>query len=80
MAIFLKGITLTYVRSEVLVVVKMSVFVFWAVMLCGLVDRQNISEEHTAFILALKIEGNMFLKMLVSAYKATQHYNPEDLH
>jgi hypothetical protein len=56
--------TLSDVRFEVLTVVKMSMLVFWIVMLCGLE--------------ALKMERVCFSETLVSTYKSTWCYNPED--
>jgi len=38
------------VRFPVLTVVKISMLVLWAVTPYGLVDRYNVSVEHTAFI------------------------------
>jgi hypothetical protein len=50
--------------------VKMLMLVFWVVTLCGLVGRAS----------ALKMETVCFSETLVSTYKSTWHYNPEDKH
>jgi hypothetical protein len=72
-------------RYEVLAVVIMSVLVFWVVMPCRLVCRYNISEEHTTFIFRgstedEKMKAACFSEMLISVYKFTRHYYPEDEH
>jgi hypothetical protein len=46
-------------------VMNMSVFIFWVVMLCGLNAALNIKAVCSS-------------KMLVSTCKSTQHYYPED--
>jgi hypothetical protein len=40
---------------QVLTVVKMSMTVFWVVMLCGLVVGTNVSDEHTASIFKAEV-------------------------
>jgi hypothetical protein len=54
------------IRFEVLMAVKISVLVFWAVTPCGLV--------------ALKMEAGCFSEMFVPTYKSTWHYNPKGQH
>jgi hypothetical protein len=49
--------------------------IFGVVTPCGLV-RTNVSEEHTASI----FKAVCFSEMLVSTYKSTRRYNPEDKH
>jgi hypothetical protein len=49
---------------------KESMLVFWVVMLFGLQVDTNVLEKH------LHLQG----RMLVSTYKSTRHYNPEEQH
>jgi hypothetical protein len=51
-------------RFEVLTTAKMSVLVFWVVMPCGLVDRNNVSEKYNVSIFrTAKDADNMFLRI-----------------
>jgi hypothetical protein len=62
-------------RFEILMAVKMSVLVFWVVMLCGLVGRYHHFEEHTVFFFRAE-EAVCLSKMLVCMYKFTWCYKP----
>jgi hypothetical protein len=66
-----------HVRFEVLTAVKMSMLVFWVVTPCGLVRRYQRFGE-TYCLQLLYMETVCFSETLVSAYKSTWSYNPED--
>jgi hypothetical protein len=59
-------------RFEVIMMVEMSMLVFWVVVACGLVGKcqQCFGEAY-----CLHFQGSA---LLVSTYKSTWHYNPED--
>jgi hypothetical protein len=60
--------------SEVITVAKkMLILVFSVVMLCGLEGRY----QHFGGTYCLHLQPS-FSKMLVSTFKSTWHYNPED--
>jgi hypothetical protein len=64
-------------KFDILTEVKMLILVFRVLMPCGLVGRyQRFSK--TLIFSGLKMEIVCFCKILVSTYKSTQHYNPED--
>jgi hypothetical protein len=60
--------------------VKMSRLVFWVVIPCGLVGRYKLfgGTYHLHFQTDLKMEVVCSSETLISTYKSTQHYNPED--
>jgi hypothetical protein len=47
---------------------RMSMLVFWVVTPCKLVDRKNLSEEHTASKFIPEDGAIMFLRNMVSTY------------
>jgi hypothetical protein len=73
-------IFIIFMRFEALMVVKIPLLVIWVE-----VDT-NVSGEHTAYIFrteevatsAMKMEAVCSPETMVSAYKSTWHYNPED--
>jgi hypothetical protein len=60
--------------------VKVSIVVFWVVMLYGLADAYNTSEKYITSIFRAEIrtEAIHSSKTLVATYKTIQHHNPED--
>lgn len=58
--------------SEVLTAVKMSMIVFWVLMPCGLTGTHSSVRK---YCLHLQVYAS---EMLVSPYKFTLRYNPED--
>jgi hypothetical protein len=53
--------------------------VFWVVTLCGICRYTNVSEKHVFICsLALKMETLCFSETLVTTYKSTWCYNPEN--
>jgi hypothetical protein len=64
-------------RLEVLMVVSMSMVVYWVGTLCGLVNGYQHFSEHTS---DLKIEAVCSSKMMVPIYISPHCHNPEDHH
>jgi hypothetical protein len=52
----------------------MFMLVFWAAIPCGLVGRYQQFGQTSA----LNMETVCFSELLVSTYKSTWHYNPEE--
>jgi hypothetical protein len=61
----------------------MSMGVFWIVTPSEFVGGYHVSKEYTSSIFTadvLKMEAVCSSEMLVSTYKSTRRYNPEDRH
>jgi hypothetical protein len=66
-------------RSEVLMVVKIMMMVFWVVTPCGLVGGTSVSEEHTASIFISEDVGSMLLQnadTYLQVHQASQPKRP----
>jgi hypothetical protein len=61
-----------------LMVVK--ILIFWVVMPCGLVGKDQCFEGIYCLHLPLKMEAVCSSEILVSTYKSAWHYNSEDQH
>jgi hypothetical protein len=67
-----------YARFQSLTAVKMSMFLFWIVALCGLVDRcQHVGEIYFLHFCVWIMETVCFSETLAPAYNSTQRHNPE---
>jgi hypothetical protein len=69
---------------EVVTVLEMSMFFFWAVTLCGLLGRyQRFGGAHCLHLQetsALNMEAVCSPETLISTYKPTQRYYPKEKH
>jgi hypothetical protein len=70
----LNNVRVSYMRFEVLTVVRMPMLFFWVVTPCRLAVDTNVSEMHTVSIFRVEVA------LLVPICESTRCHNPEEQH